>query len=79
MGRYLGRASIDELSHHRSVLSKPLRPDTLAAVYPPYSAWKRAAVRRLMAPMSRSLLHAPLPARLLSGAAKLSAPLRRKG
>lgn len=78
-GRYLGRASIEELSHHRSVLSKPLRPDTLAAVYPPYPAWKRTAVRRLMAPMSRSILGSPLPAKLLSGAARLPNPLRRKG
>ncbi|MDO5740419.1 MAG: aldehyde dehydrogenase family protein [Ornithinimicrobium sp.] len=67
MGSYLGRASIEELSHHRSVLSKPLRPDTLAVIYPPYPAWKRSAVRALMAPMRRSLVNAQVPATLIKG------------
>lgn len=79
MGRYTGRASIEELSHHRSVLSKPLRPDTLAAIYPPYSAWKRSAVRRVMAPLSRSVFSAQVPATVVDRVSRLPNPLRRKG
>ena len=58
MGRYHGRDSVEELSHHRSVVSKPLRPDTLALVYPPFPAWKRAAGMRLLAPLRRPLARA---------------------
>ena len=76
-GRYLGRASIEELSHHRSVLSKPLKPDTLAVIYPPYPAWKRTAIRRLMAPLSRSPLTSQVPGKVLAGAQRISNPLRR--
>ncbi|MGO0576945.1 aldehyde dehydrogenase family protein [Ornithinimicrobium panacihumi] len=78
MGRYLGRASIEELSHHRSVLTKPLRPDTLSVAYPPFPSWKRTVVRRFMAPMSRSVLGSALPARILSGAGTLPRRLLRR-
>ncbi len=52
-GRYHGEHSIREFSHERAVLDKPLRPDTLAALYPsPGRAL--ALVRRLMLrPMHR--------------------------
>lgn len=40
-GRYHGRASIEAFSHLRSELVKPLRPDTMAAIYPPASELKR--------------------------------------
>ena len=76
MGRYLGRASIEELSHHRSVLSKPLAPDTLAAVYPPHPAWKRSAMRALMAPLRRSRRAREVPAAVLAGAGALTHLLR---
>lgn len=56
MGAYHGQASIDELSHHRSVLSKPLTPDTLTAVYPPHPQWKQTVIRTVMAPLSRPRL-----------------------
>ncbi len=77
IGRYLGRASVEELSHHRSVLSKPLRPDTLGLVYPPYPGWKRPLVRRLMAPLGRGPLTTEVPSRVLRGAARLGGRLRR--
>lgn len=79
IGRYLGRASVEELSHHRAVLSKPLRPDTLGLVYPPHRGWKRPLVRRLMAPLGRAPLTTQVPAGVLRGAARLSGPLRRLG
>src|SRR5690606_14957092 len=77
IGRYLGRASIEELSHHRSVLSKPLRPDTLSAVYPPYPAWKSSLVRGVMAPLGRGLLGFEVPSPVVHGAKRVSARLRR--
>lgn len=46
MGAYHGERSFLVFSHEKAVLSKPLRPDTLAAtVMPPYSAAKRALAR----------------------------------
>jgi aldehyde dehydrogenase (NAD+) len=52
-GRYHGEHSIREFSHERAVLDKPLRPDTLAVLYPsPGRAL--AGLRRLMLrPMHR--------------------------
>ena len=60
MGAYHGLASIEEFSHRRSVLSKPAGPDTLALVYPPHPRWKRAAITRLMSPLSRPAVLAPV-------------------
>lgn len=51
MGSYHGRRSVETFSHEKSVLSKPLAPDTLGLVYPPYtskrSSFIRGALRRL--------------------------------
>lgn len=52
MGRYHGRHSVETFSHHRSVLRKPLAPDTLRVVYPPY-AKLQSAMAGLMAPLGR--------------------------
>jgi aldehyde dehydrogenase (NAD+) len=76
MGRYLGQASIEELSHHRSVLRKPLRPDTLAAIYPPYPAWKSSMIRGVMAPLGRPLSAREVPGRLAGGLRAAVARLR---
>ncbi|WP_131105286.1 aldehyde dehydrogenase family protein [Ornithinimicrobium sufpigmenti] len=62
MGAYHGRASVEEFSHHRSVLVKPGTPDTLGVVYPPHPGWKRAAITRLMAPLRRPDPLAPVRA-----------------
>ena len=52
-GRYHGEHSIREFSHERAVLDKPLRPDTLATLYPSPGPGL-ALVRRLMLrPMRR--------------------------
>ena len=50
MGSYHGRASVEELSHHRSVLDKPLGPDTLRVLYPPFDGLKGRLVAAATAP-----------------------------
>jgi aldehyde dehydrogenase (NAD+) len=47
MGAYHGRWGFEEFSHHKSVMTKPTRPDLSSVIYPPYTekAWKLA--RRL--------------------------------
>lgn len=52
MGQYHGRVSIDTFSHLRPIVTKPLVPDTLRAVYPPYTAVKRKLMSMLL-PMRR--------------------------
>jgi aldehyde dehydrogenase (NAD+) len=47
MGAYHGKAGFDAMSHHKSVLYKPQRPD-LKLVYPPYSARVEKVLRRLV-------------------------------
>ena len=45
MGNYHGRASLETFTHERSVLSKPLAPDTMRIVYPPYGPVKQRLIR----------------------------------
>lgn len=47
MGKYHGEYSIDTFSHTKSVLDKPLRPDLMHLVYPPYTRGKSAVLRRI--------------------------------
>lgn len=47
LGAYHGKASIETFSHAKSVLEKPLAPDTLRVVYPPFTAVKEQVLRRL--------------------------------
>lgn len=81
IGRYHGRHSIEALSHHRAVLRKPLAPDTLRAVYPPYTRTRRAvlggllAARRLPVPsLARLPLPRPLRRRSTSGTPQAQPP-----
>jgi aldehyde dehydrogenase (NAD+) len=46
MGAYHGKWGFEALSHRRAVLSKSARPDP-RLVYPPYSKWALAIMRRL--------------------------------
>ncbi len=55
MGSYHGRHSIETFSHRKAVLDKPLAPDTLALIYPPFGALKRQVIRRVLAPAKRKL------------------------
>jgi aldehyde dehydrogenase (NAD+) len=48
-GRYHGEFSIDTFSHHKAVLSKPTRPDTLKLIYPPFTTQRDAFVRLVVA------------------------------
>lgn len=50
-GRYHGRWSFDTFSHLKAVLDKPLSPDTLRVVYPPFSAAKEALIRKVVMPV----------------------------
>lgn len=45
-GSYHGEHSVALFSHEKSVFTKPLLPDTLRLVYPPYTALRGAFVRR---------------------------------
>jgi aldehyde dehydrogenase (NAD+) len=40
LGHYHGKFSFDTFSHNLPILNKPLHPDTLAFIYPPYSNFK---------------------------------------
>ncbi|QSB05243.1 aldehyde dehydrogenase family protein [Natronoglycomyces albus] len=46
-GAYHGEYTIDTFSHIKSVVDKPLHPDTLRAVYPPFRQLKDSIIRRL--------------------------------
>jgi aldehyde dehydrogenase (NAD+) len=52
-GAYHGKRSFDVFSHAKAVLSKPLSPDTLALIYPPYTASKSKLARGLLRKLSR--------------------------
>lgn len=47
-GSYHGRYSVETFSHTKAVLDKPLRPDTMRAAYPPFTAAKERLIRRFM-------------------------------
>ncbi|QDY90919.1 aldehyde dehydrogenase family protein [Arthrobacter sp. UKPF54-2] len=53
MGAYHGEHSLRTFSHERSTLSKPLRPDTLELIYPPYSKAKHRIISLLVAPAGK--------------------------
>jgi aldehyde dehydrogenase (NAD+) len=52
MGSYHGRRSIEAFSHEKAVLSKPLAPDTLGLVYPPYTPKRTAFIRGILRRLS---------------------------
>lgn len=47
MGAYRGETSVRAFSHAKAVVRKPLLPETLAAVRPPFTRLRTALVRRL--------------------------------
>lgn len=47
-GAYHGERSLRTFSHEKAVLSKPLGPDTLQLIYPPYTAAKDRFARGLL-------------------------------
>ncbi|MHA7177734.1 aldehyde dehydrogenase family protein [Arthrobacter sp. Sr24] len=54
MGGYHGQLSVETFSHHKAVMDKPLSPDTLSLIYPPYGAVKTQIIKRLVAPAKKS-------------------------
>ncbi|WP_411133639.1 hypothetical protein [Streptomyces sp. C10] len=46
--RYHGRHSVETFSNAKAVLDKSLFPDTVRAVYPPFTTAKERLIRRLM-------------------------------
>lgn len=48
MGSYHGEHSLKTFSHERAVVDKPLKPDTLAMIYPPYTALRSAVTKIAM-------------------------------
>ncbi|NUU30105.1 aldehyde dehydrogenase family protein [Arthrobacter sp. C9C5] len=55
MGAYHGEHSLRTFSHERSTLSKPLWPDTLALIYPPYTKAKHRIISTLVAPAGKTV------------------------
>ncbi|KJC65473.1 aldehyde dehydrogenase family protein [Agreia bicolorata] len=51
-GSYHGRRSVETFSHEKAVLSKPLTPDTLGLVYPPYTPRRSSFIRGLLRRLS---------------------------
>lgn len=50
MGAYHGRASLEAFTHAKPVVRKPLRPDTLRIIHPPFGALRRRVLPRLLGP-----------------------------
>ncbi|ALE92266.1 aldehyde dehydrogenase [Arthrobacter alpinus] len=53
MGSYHGKHSIDTFSHHKAILEKPLSPDTLSLIYPPFGAITKQIIKRFVAPAKK--------------------------
>ncbi|MFD3449074.1 aldehyde dehydrogenase family protein [Microbacteriaceae bacterium 4G12] len=47
-GSYHGERSVTAFSHRKAVLVKPLRPETLTPLMPPFTARRTAVIRRLL-------------------------------
>lgn len=52
MGHYHGRRSVETFSHEKAVLRKPLAPDTMRLIYPPYTERKDGFIRGLLRRLS---------------------------
>lgn len=53
MGSYHGHHSVETFSHHKAVLDKPLSPDTLSLIYPPFGSFKQQIIKRFVAPAKK--------------------------
>lgn len=52
MGRYHGEYGFTALSHEKAVLSKPLKPESLSMIFPPYTRRVEALAKGLMRKLS---------------------------
>lgn len=55
LGAYHGEHSVRTFSHERPTLDKPLWPDTLELIYPPYTRMKHRLISTLIAPVGKRL------------------------
>lgn len=53
MGAYHGEHSVRTFSHERPTLDKPVWPDTLEVIYPPYTRTKHRIIDALVAPVGK--------------------------
>ena len=52
IGAYRGKRSFDTFSHEKAILSKPLKPETLALVFPPFTESKKKLIKGLLRKLS---------------------------
>jgi len=52
MGAYHGRRSVELFSHAKAVLSKPLSPDTIQLIAPPYTPARENLIRKVLGRIS---------------------------
>lgn len=52
MGAYHGRRSVTTFSHEKPILSKPLKPDTMLLVSPPYTKARESLIRKVLGKIS---------------------------
>lgn len=48
-GAYHGKRSFDTFTHEKALLRKPLAPDTIGLVYPPFTTRRESFIRRVIA------------------------------
>ncbi|HET8877945.1 MAG TPA: aldehyde dehydrogenase family protein [Arthrobacter sp.] len=53
MGAYHGEYSLKTFSHERASLAKPLRPETLGLIFPPYTRVKHSLISRFVSPAGK--------------------------
>lgn len=53
MGSYHGRNSIEVFTHRKGVLDKPLKPDTMKFIYPPFNSVKHQVITKVIAPAGK--------------------------
>lgn len=53
MGAYHGKYSIDVFTHRKAVFDKPLRPDSMKLIYPPYNSLKHQVITKVIAPAGK--------------------------
>lgn len=53
MGAYHGRNSIDVFTHRKAILDKPLKPDTMKLIYPPFNGVKHQVITKVIAPAGK--------------------------
>ncbi|MFQ4149086.1 aldehyde dehydrogenase family protein [Arthrobacter sp. LAPM80] len=57
MGSYHGQHSLETFSHRKAVMDKPLSPDTLSMIYPPFGSFKQQVIKRFVAPAKKLRNH----------------------